>query len=312
MYRVLPVVVALFFTFDVFTAQKEEVPFVSCRISGQLANNLNQISTTLAYAWDYDAEPFFPELDKTEWNISYNRDHFFFRLNHSAPPRSIENFYDEYHNGGGWWDCNRVEFQSDQYLIGDFFCWKHFHHHRERLLALFEPSEDVLTYIHKKYDYLLSHPKTVSIHVRTYNKEYHDSVMRFIGLEYYEKAMDLFPKDSLFVVFSDRINWCKKNFPTLGRQVVFIEENSHIEDFFLMSMMKNHIISNSCYSWWAAYVNNQPEKIVIAPKKTGRLQNELEGNLYFSDWILVEPNLEEPYPLDMKDFDAYSTSVDTQ
>ncbi len=308
MYRILPIILSLFFCFDGFA----EDSFVTCRISGQLTNNLNQIATTLSYAWDYGAEPFFPELNKTEWNISYNRDRFFFRINHGSPPRPILNFYNEYENGGGWWECNRIEFKPDQYLMGDFFCWKHFHHHRQRLIALFAPSQKVLTYLHGKYESLLSHPKTVSIHVRTYNKEYHDSVMRFIGLEYYEKAMDLFPEDSLFVVFSDRINWCKQHFPSLNKRCIFIEGNDHVEDFFLMAMLKSHIISNSCYSWWAAYLNDQSEKIVVAPLRTGRLQGELEDNIYFSDWILIEPNLEEPYPLDMKDFDHRSTSVDTQ
>jgi hypothetical protein len=308
MYRISSLIFTVFFALTGFSDNS----FVTCRISGQLANNMNQIATTLAYAWDYGAEPFFPELHKEEWNISYNQSRFFFRLNDGNPPRPIQNFYNEYENGGGWWDCNQVQFKTDQYLVGDFFCWKHFHHHRDRLVSLFAPSQTVLSYIEEKYDWLLRHPKTVSIHVRTYNKEYHDFVMRFIGLEFYEKSMNVFPEDTLFVVFSDRINWCKRHFSSFNKQIIFIEGNDHIEDFFLMSMLKSHIISNSCYSWWAAYLNDQSGKIVIAPERTGRLQNELDNNIYFPDWILIEPNLEEPYPVDMKDFDHRSTSVDTQ
>ena len=143
MHRSLSVIFTVFCVLEGFS----EEPFVTCRISGQLANNINQIATTLAYAWDYDAEPFFPELNKAEWNISYNRDRFFFRLNDGYPPRPIQNFYNEYDNGGGWWDCSRVQFKPDQYLVGDFFCWQHFHHHRDRLISLFAPSEKVLTYM---------------------------------------------------------------------------------------------------------------------------------------------------------------------
>jgi len=272
---------------------------------------MNQIATTMAYAWDYDVEAFFPELDKSEWNISYNCERFFSRINASPLPRPIQNYYNEYDGGGGWWDCNPVPFKPDLYLIGDFFCWKHFHHYRERFVDLFAPSPEVLTSIRNRYSDLLNHPNSVSVHVRTYNKEYHDSVMRFIGLEYYEKSLNLFPKDTLFVVFSDRINWCKEHFPSFKKKFIFIERGDHIEEFFLMSMLKNHIISNSCYSWWAAYLNNQ-DKVVIAPKRTGRLLEDLNKNIYFPDWILVDPNLDEPYPKDMKDFDAYSQSVDTQ
>jgi hypothetical protein len=296
-----------------FGETHDSPPFVTCRIGGQLANNMNQIATTLAYAWDYGAEPFFPELHNTQWNISYNRDRVFFRLNSSSPPRPIQNTYNEYSNGGGWWDCNPISFKPDLYIVGDFFCWNHFHRYRDRLLEVFAPSPDVINYLNRKYEWLLNHPKTISIHVRTYNKEYHDSVMHFLGLEYYQKAMDLFPEDTLFVVFSDRINWCKHHFSSFNKQCYFVEGNDHVEDFFLMSMLKGHVISNSCYSWWAAYLNNQPDKIIIAPRRTGRPLNEtINVNIYFPDWILIDPNLNEPYPSDIKDYDDHSTSVDTQ
>ena len=170
----------------------------------------------------------------------------------------------------------------------------------------------MLEYIYAKYFDLLIHPKTVAIHVRTYNKEYHESTMRFVGLEYYEMAMNYFPKDTLFVVFSDRINWCKQYFSLFNKQMIFIEGNDQVEDFFLMSMLKNHIISNSCYSWWAAYLNRNTEKVIIAPQRTGRSHIDINENIYFSDWILIDPNLNEPYPSDIKDFDIQSTSVDTQ
>lgn len=302
----------LFFCIPIFC---EEIPFVTCHISGQLTNNLNQIATTLAYAWDYGAEAYFPELSKKELGTSYNKDRFFFRLNSNSPPRSPQNFYNEYEgHGNGWWDCKKIEFQPDLYLKGDFFCWKHFHHHREQLLLLFAPSPDVTNYLNNKYFWLLKEPNTVSVHVRTYNKEYHDTVLRFVGLDYYKNAMDLFPEDTLFVVFSDRINWCKKHFPSFGKRCIFIEGNDHVEDFYLMSQMKKHIISNSCFSWWAAYLNNTPGKIVIAPERyAGRAKaHEVARNIYFPDWIVIEPNLTAPYPFDMKDFDAFSTSIDTQ
>ncbi len=78
MRRILSLIFSVFFVFQIFASQEDEISFVSCRVTGQLANNLNQIATTLAYSWDHGVEAFFPELNKTEWNISYNRDRFFF------------------------------------------------------------------------------------------------------------------------------------------------------------------------------------------------------------------------------------------
>jgi len=151
----------------------------------------------------------------------------------------------------------------------------------------------------------------VSVHVRTYNKEYHETTVRFLGMDYYKKAMEFFPKDSLFVIFSDRINWCRRHFPS--DRCVFIEGNNHIQDFFLMSLLKNHIISNSCYSWWAAYLCNHPDKIVVAPENSGRSNDDLiRENINLPDWNLISFELEETYPADMKDYDLYSKSIDTQ
>ena len=121
MHRILSITTVLTCILCKSPVQGEQIPFVTCRISGQLANNLNQIATTLAYAWDYGADPFFPELNKSEWNISYNRDRFFFRLNYSFPPRGLLSIYNEYAHEGGWWECNQIPFQPDQYLSGDFF-----------------------------------------------------------------------------------------------------------------------------------------------------------------------------------------------
>lgn len=309
MLRLLLIPIAIFCSAATLNAQQER-PFVTCKISGQLANQMNQIASTLAYAWDFDAEPFFPELNKAEWNISYNRDHFFFRLNSSSPPRPVKHVYFEPEEIKGL----PISFQPDQYLSGDcFFCWGLFHRYRDRLLEVFAPSSEVVNYLHQKYGWLISYPKTVSVHVRTYNEEYHTRLgAPFLGLEYYRKAMDLFPEDTVFVVFSDRINWCKHHFSKFNKTIVCIDGNDHIQDFFLMSMMKDHIIANSCYSWWAAYMDNKPDRKVIAPINWNRVLRRFCECIAFPDWIFVEADLDAPYPKDMKAYDAFSTSIDTQ
>ena len=287
----------------------DDRPFVTCRISGQLANQINQIAATLAYSWDFDAIPHFPELNKAESNISYNRDHFFFRLNSSLPPRPVKSVYYEPDEWRGY----PIPYAPDQHLSGDFFCWDLFHRYRDRFLELFAPSKEVLDYLNMKYGWLLSYPKTVSIHVRTYNEEYHNRLgAPFLGLEYYKKAMDLFPEDTIFVVFSDRIKWCKHHFAKFNRTVVCIEGNDHIQDFFLMSMLKDHIIANSCFSWWAAYLDNKPDRKIVAPLNWNRVSRRYCECIAFPDWIFVEADLNAPYPKDMKAFDAFSTSIDTQ
>ena len=60
-------------------------------------------------------------------------------------------------------------------------------------------------------------------------------------------------------------------------------------DMQLMSSAKHNIIANSTYSWWGAWLNDNPEKIVIAPQEWFKLTSQIkqQPNLYPSEWILI-------------------------
>ncbi len=291
-------------------------PFVTCRLFGQMGNQLFQIATTLAYAWDYQAIAVFPELHKSEDRISYNRDRIFFRLDSSMPPRPFLNVFQETNA----YSPQRVPFSQDLVLCGYFQSWKHFHHHRDRLLAIFAPSQTVLDKLQRKYQDLLAHPHTVAVHVRTHNKELHEKKLHpFMGFDYFQAAIDSFPPGYQFVVFSERIEWCKKHFPRLNKPFIYIEGNDGIEDFFLMSKMKHVIMANSSYSWWAAYLNPNNHKIIVAPqsfvdpvpdphfplKQSYLFKNE---DVYLSDWKTIPVNFRETYPSDMPNFPTQSVN----
>lgn len=239
----------------------QEKPYVTCWLkSGQLGNQLFEIAATLAYAWDNNIEPLFPGLNNNNFNLPINRDKIFFRLNASPLPRQILNTFYQY--------CNYEEIdipvRPDQMLVGYFQTRKYFDHHRDKILEIFAPRAEEVDQIKSKHSDLLKHPFTVGIHVRTFNKKW-STITPFVGLSYYDKAMSLFPPEALFVVFSDRINWCKIHFSKFNRPMIFIENQDHIGDFILMSLLKHNIIGNSTFSWWAAFFNQNPNKIVVAP-----------------------------------------------
>ena len=85
------------------------------------------------------------------------------------------------------------------------------------------------------------------------------------GVEYFAQAASLFPEETLFVVFSNKMAWCKANLSGIAKNIRFIEGETHYHDFYLMSMCKDNIICNSSFSWWAAYLNRNPSKRVIVP-----------------------------------------------
>lgn len=109
-----------------------------------------------------------------------------------------------------------------------------------------------------KYNYDIS-----SIHVRRGDYLAAPHVFPILPLDYYYEAMEVIKGD--FIVCSDDIDWCRKNFK--GSNIVFSNNNNEIDDLRLMKYCKNNIIANSSFSWWGAWLNPNPNKIVISPKK---------------------------------------------
>ena len=74
-----------------------------------------------------------------------------------------------------------------------------------------------------------------------------------------------------FFCFSDDIRWIRNNvsidWPVT--YMVYNKESKDYEDLWLMTQCKHYIISNSTFSWWGAWLNANPTKIVIAPKSWG-------------------------------------------
>ncbi len=103
----------------------------------------------------------------------------------------------------------------------------------------------------------------VSIHVRRGDYVANSGNHTVTGMEYYAEAINkFFSKEPYrFVVFSDDPEWCKQMFE--GGHIVDI--NDSYTEMCMMSMCDHHIIANSSFSWWGAWLNPNPKKIVTAP-----------------------------------------------
>lgn len=117
---------------------------------------------------------------------------------------------------------------------------------------------------------------SVSIHVRRGDYlSIKKNAQKFaqIPISYYQDAirhMAAKTKAPVFFVFSDDIDWVKDNLKTEA-SLVFVSNNKTPEtsymDMQLMSLCRHNIICNSTFSWWAAWLNNNPAKHVIAPQR---------------------------------------------
>ena len=127
---------------------------------------------------------------------------------------------------------------------------------------------------------------SVSVHVRRgdYLKLQH--MYALCSLEYYEKAVQLLSgkvqAPLVLFVFSDDIDWCKENFK-FQAELHFIQTEDLYKDLFLMTKCRHHIIANSSYSWWGAWLNAHTDKIVIAPAKW--YEQKESPDIYPQNWI---------------------------
>lgn len=115
---------------------------------------------------------------------------------------------------------------------------------------------------------------SVSVHVRRGDYVTLDYVNKIHGtcsLEYYKKAIEYISKkveSPHFFIFSDDIDWVSKNLKIdCPFSVIDFNQGKGWFDMHLMKNCKHNITANSSFSWWGAWLNNNPKKIVIAPKQ---------------------------------------------
>jgi hypothetical protein len=159
----------------------------------------------------------------------------------------------------------------DAVLLG-FFQSPHYFSKIESILRKeLDPTAIKLPPVSLRFEESLQASNTISLHVRR-GDYVNISSTACIGLDYHDRAMDWFhqrQQNLRFCVFSDDIPWCRKRFQ--GPGFIFADlpaaSGDPLHDLRLMASCKHHIIVNSSYSWWGAWMNASPTKIVVAPSQ---------------------------------------------
>ncbi len=168
-------------------------------------------------------------------------------------------------------DESILKVKKGSYLAGYWQSEKYFLHIRDQLLEELRPREPLDgRNLELAGEIAASH--SVSIHVR--RTDYlAQHTLKFHGVmspEYYEQGLEHISRrvpDLRVFVFSDDLEWCRYRLK-ISQPVTFVEnsQSNPIPDLVLMSMCRHNIIANSTFSWWGAWLNRNPDKIVVAPK----------------------------------------------
>jgi len=192
-----------------------------------------------------------------------------------------------------YFDASINKKKGDIYLEGYWQCENYFKDIRDIIINDFTIKSDS----NKKNKSMLKKiekSNSVCIHVRRGDYVYNKKTNKFHGVcsaEYYNNAVKIIQKKAKnpeFFIFSDDLQWTKANL-IFKHPTIYVDINNTekgYEDLRLMSNCKHFIIANSSFSWWSAWLSNNPEKIICAPQKW--FVSEEEGDIIPKSWIRVK------------------------
>jgi len=193
-------------------------------------------------------------------------------------------------------DRRIIDISDSKYIFGWCTVLDYFNEYKSDFLKLFSPK----TPFSPQANYYLEQIKnsnSVSMHIRRGDYVTLEDFFRVMPVSYYKEASEKILEKEVepqFFVFSNDLNWAKENLTFLNN-AIFVDLNynktytgkADIEEFFLMKECKHNIIANSSFSWWPAYLNSNPDKIVISPRVW--FNNKIYQKS-FEDNPLIEPN----------------------
>ena len=187
-------------------------------------------------------------------------------------------------------DDNFFKAGSNVYLKGLWQSEKYFLHFKSEIKTAFK-FKDYSTKDLTAVSQAMRHQNSISVHIRRgdYLAKISQEVLGLLPSSYFQKAIEqikLSIENPVFYFFSDDIAWVKENFQFPGAVYVSGEiTKTHIEDLYLMTQCRHNIIANSSFSWWGAWLNDNPDKMVIAPKKWFNKGPKYTNDLYPKGWI---------------------------
>ncbi len=169
-------------------------------------------------------------------------------------------------------------------LHGYFQSEKYFKHIRNQLLTDFEFHDNILE---PAKETVSNWSKPVALHVRRtdYVTNPNHTTLNF---SYYENALKHFDDDCEIIIFSDDPKWCMQQKLFESDRFMVSETNNNCLDMCLMTLCSGHIIANSSFSWWGAWLSNSQKVIAPSGWFEGSNNEHLDTkDLIPENWIIV-------------------------
>ena len=171
----------------------------------------------------------------------------------------------------------------------DFFGYyqspKYFEHIKDEIKNDFKFSDEVESICNEMYE-SINGKEIVSLHIRRTDYIVNNN-HPLQPISYYEKALKLFDKNVQILVFSDDPAWCQEQGLFADDSIMISEGNDADVDMCLMSKCNYHIIANSSFSWWGAWLGDSEK--VVAPSNwfADSCADKSVKDMVFGDWTWV-------------------------
>lgn len=245
---------------------------ITSKLMGGLGNMMFQIAAIHSLANDNNTTcSFMHQKSKNQGNCSLTYvDNIFKNINFSL--EKLSNFKHKYSEEE--FEYRKLPFFNNTIYEGYFQSEKFFENNKDKIFSLFNIKK------HKNDE------NKIAIHVRRGDYIKFSNVHTdLFNTEYYKSSINYFGKNKNYIVFSDDIAWCKKNFKYLNVEVEFSNNKYDYEDMSMFACFPNKILANSSFSWWSDYLSENKEK-TIAPRQwfTGIEGPKQWNSIYLSNW----------------------------
>lgn len=251
---------------------------ISCNLKGGVGNQLFQISTTYTLASENNDVAVF-DFNKC-WTPMQGYPSVKYTNNLFKNFKPIDNFIPKNAYVEQSHSYNQIPYSDGLFLDGYFQSELYFKSKREELLNLYD-----FSYRKNEIDdFLKTIPRPiVSVHIRKGDYIPHTHIFNILTDEYYKEAMSIY-KNCSFLFFSDDLDFIKQKYSNFYQSTF----NDEILDLILMSLCDHNIIANSSFSWWGAWLNKTPDKIVVGPKKWFSDQSNIDSkDIIPKTWIQI-------------------------
>jgi len=177
-----------------------------------------------------------------------------------------------------------VPYHKNLTLSGFYQSYQYFEDIKDELInKYFVPNADIASRLSK----MNISPSATGVSIRRGDYLMLQQNHCVLGEEYYAEAFDKYCTDSdQLYVFSDDFDWCRQTF---GGNVIYVNEDIGFQ-LFLMTKMKNLVLSNSTFAWWGAYLNTQGGNVVIPDPWYGPNYDGRGKGLFYPSWKVLKHN----------------------